>query len=36
MVRLNQDGLYVLNQPGEAPLLLFDCGARAAYFVPVD
>lgn len=34
--RLNHEGLYALNQPGQAPLLLFDCGARAAYFVPVD
>lgn len=36
MVRLNQYGLYALNQPGPAPLLLFDCVAHTAHFVPVD
>ncbi len=36
MATLGRDGLYLLNQPGQGPLLLFDCAARAVFFVPVD
>ncbi|MCX6588736.1 MAG: hypothetical protein NTX13_19395 [Acidobacteria bacterium] len=36
LARLDRDGLYLLNRPGEGPLLLLDCARRHVSFVPVD
>jgi hypothetical protein len=36
LARLDRDGLYLLNRPGEGPLLLLDCAGRHVSFVPVD
>jgi hypothetical protein len=36
MAPLHREGWYLLNEPGQGPLLLLNCAGRAVSFVPVD